>query len=283
MHRSRTLLSLSMMLALFLAPGTYSFLSGKNVFGCSVLAAEAAPAESTDPAEMYATASVTDNDPYIRLNKKVFSFNDNLDRYFFEPVARGYDFVMPNVAIRGVTNFFNNLEEPRIVMNGLLQGKFGQAVGDTFRFLINTTVGIGGLFDVAKHAGLPRHEEDFGQTLAVWGAKESKYFVIPLLGPSSLRDTTGQVVDFFTYPLLYYHDATVKWAMYGLLLINRRANLLTATDVLSEAAGEDRYEFMRESYFQNRKNQIYDGNPPLDLPYMIDEPSGAAEPGGGVR
>lgn len=232
---------------------------------------------------MYATAAVTDNDPYQRLNKKVFSFNDNLDRYFFEPVARGYSFVMPNVAMRGVTNFFNNLEEPRIVMNGMLQGKFTQAVGDTLRFLINTTVGIGGLFDVAKHAGLQRHDEDFGQTLAVWGAKESSYFVIPLLGPSSLRDATGQVVDFFTYPLLYYHDATVKWAMYGLLLINKRANLLTATDVLSEAAGDDRYEFLRESYFQNRKNQIYDGNPPIELPYMIDEVPGATPTEGGNR
>ena len=101
--------------------------------------------------------------------------------------------------------------------------------------------------------------------------KTSKYFVIPFLGPSSIRDTTGVIVDFFTYPLTYHPDPVVKWGSYILLLVDRRANLLVATDVLYEAAGEDRYEFMRESYFQNRKNQIYDGNPPLDLPYMIDE------------
>ena len=283
MRIPRILLPLSMMLALFLGPVTYSFCFDETGVVGSVQAAEAAPKESVDPAEMYAKTDIANEDPYERLNKKVFSFNDGLDRYFFEPVARGYDFVMPNFAIRGVTNFFNNLEEPRIVMNGLLQGKFKQAASDTFRFLINTTVGIGGLFDVAKHTGMPRPEDDFGQTLAVWGAKKSSYFVIPLLGPSSLRDATGQVVDFFTYPLTYYPDATVKWAMYGLLLINRRANLLTATDVLSEAAGEDRYEFMRESYFQNRENQIYDGNPPLDLPYMIDNPPAAPLPEGGAH
>jgi len=275
------------MLALFLSLATPSFGIGEMVIDGNVFAAEVPPNKSPtdpgDPAEMYATAGFTDNDPYIRLNKKVFSFNDGLDRYFFEPVARGYAFVLPNVAVRGVTNFFNNLEEPRIVMNGILQGKITQAVGDTLRFLINTTVGIGGLFDVARHAGLQRHDEDFGQTLAAWGAKESNYFVIPLLGPSTLRDATGQVVDFFTYPLTYYKDATVRWVMYGWLLVNERANLLIATDVLTEAAGDDRYEFLRESYLQNRKNQIYDGNPPLDLPYMIDEPSGTTEPDGGVR
>jgi phospholipid-binding lipoprotein MlaA len=240
-----------------------------------------AKADATGPMpDPFADVGTTDHDPYESMNRSTQHFNEELDRKIFEPLARGYNKIMPAPVSRSVTNFFNNLEEPRIVLNGLLQGKFHQAASDTIRFFINTTVGIGGLFDVAKHGNLPRHEEDFGQTLAVWGMKESSYFVIPLLGPSSFRDATGQVVDFFTYPLLYYHDEVVKWSLYGLLLVDRRANLLTATDVLYEAAGEDRYEFMREFYFQIRKNQIYDGNPPLDLPYMIDEdPAGSAAPG----
>lgn len=214
---------------------------------------------------------VLNNDPYERLNKKVFSFNDGLDRHLLKPVAKGYSAVTPSPVGRGVTNFFNNLGEPRVIINDILQGKIKQAASDTLRFLINTTVGIGGLFDVAKHAKLKRHKEDFGQTLAVWGVKRSSYFVIPILGPSSVRDTVGELVDFFTYPLVYIPDAAVGSGLYVLQLVNRRANLLNASDILDQAAGEYRYEFVREAYRQQRKNEIYDGEPPLDLPYMIDD------------
>lgn len=225
-------------------------------------------AEPTDSA----TTRLND-DPYERLNKKLFSFNDSLDRYLMKPVAKGYDVVTPGPVGRGITNFFNNLGEPRVVLNDVLQGKPGQAVSDSVRFLLNSTLGIGGLFDVAKHFGLKRHNEDFGQTLAVWGVKRSSYFVIPVLGPSSVRDSIGELVDFFTYPLIYYHDTGVSSGLYVLRLVNRRANLLNASDILDEAAGDYRYEFVREAYWQNRKNEIYDGNPPLELPYMIeDEP-----------
>ncbi len=265
---------------LFVGSGFLSLVPGPIGASVSVWAAEKESKNTSDPMDPEAFVGNGDSDPYQRLNKKVFRFNDGLDRYLFEPVARGYDFIMPSPLMRGVTNFFNNIEEPRIILNGLLQGKAKQAVRDTVRFAFNTTLGIGGLFDVAKHLGLERHDEDFGQTLAVWGAKESSYFVIPVLGPSSIRDTTGEIVDLFTYPLLYYHDAPVRWTLYGLMLVNRRANLLSATDVLSEAAGEDRYEFVRESYYQSRKNQIYDGNPPLDLPYMMEEEPGGLPPAG---
>lgn len=229
---------------------------------------------STGWTRLYAAEPTTaklNGDPYERLNKKLFSFNDGLDRYLLAPVSRGYDKVTPGPVGRGVTNFFNNLGEPRVVLNGALQGKLGQAVSDSVRFLVNTTLGIGGLFDVARHFGIKRHKEDFGQTLAVWGMKRSAYFVIPILGPSSVRDGIGEMVDFFTYPLLYYHDAGVRNWLYVLQLVNRRANLLSATDVLSEAAGDYRYEFVREAYWQNRKNEIYNGNPPLELPYLLED------------
>lgn len=234
------------------------------------------------PTQLYAaepTVAKLNDDPYERLNKKLFSFNDGLDRYLMAPAARGYDAITPGPIGRGVTNFFNNLGEPQVVFNDVLQGKMGQAASDTSRFLVNTTLGIGGLFDVAKYFGIKRHKEDFGQTLAVWGVKRSSYFVIPILGPSSVRDGVGELVDFFTYPLLYYQDAGVRNGLYVLFLVNRRANLLSATDVLSEAAGDDRYEFVREAYWQNRKNEIYDGDPPMELPYMIEDDPAASEAG----
>jgi len=223
------------------------------------------------------TAVKLNGDPYERLNKKLFSFNDGLDRYLMKPISTGYDAITPGPIGRGVTSFFNNLGEPRVVLNGALQGKLGQAVSDSARFLVNTTLGIGGLFDVARYLGIKRHNEDFGQTLAVWGVKRSSYFVIPILGPSSVRDGIGELVDFFTYPLLYYNDVGVRNGFYVLQLVNRRANLLSATDVLSEAAGGYRYEFVREAYWQNRKNQIHDGNPPLELPYMIEADPAAGD------
>lgn len=215
------------------------------------------------------------DDPYERLNRSFFSFNDGFDKYLMKPVGKGYNAIMPQPLSRGVTNFFNNLAEPQNILNAALQGKFRQAGKSTFRFFINTVFGIGGLFEVAKHSGLKRHREDFGQTLAVWGVKESSYFVIPILGPSSTRDTVGVVVDFFTYPLLYMDNRQLRNWLYVLFLADRRANLLVATDVLDEAAGEYRYEFIREAYRQNRENAIYNGNPPLELPYLLeDDPSG---------
>jgi phospholipid-binding lipoprotein MlaA len=218
-----------------------------------------------------AVATELNSDPYERLNRNLFAFNDGLDRYLMKPVSKGYDTIMPVPLSRGITNFFNNLGEPRTVFNAALQGKLVQAASSTVRFVINTTLGVGGLFDVARHGGMKPHKEDFGQTLAVWGVKGSSYFVIPILGPSSVRDTTGEIVDFFTYPLLYMDNRQLRNWLYVLFLVDRRANLLIATDVLDEAAGDYRYEFVREAYWQNRKNVIYDGNPPLGLPYLLED------------
>ncbi|MFV1998205.1 MAG: VacJ family lipoprotein, partial [Acidiferrobacterales bacterium] len=220
-------------------------------------------------------AAEINGDPYERLNRNLFTFNDGLDRYLMKPLSKGYDTITPGPVSRGITNFFNNLGEPRNVLNAALQGKLTQTASSTVRFLINTTLGIGGFFDVARYGGMKPHKEDFGQTLATWGMEGSSYVIIPVLGPSSVRDVIGELVDFFTYPLLYYNDRGVRNALYVLYLTDRRANLLIATEVLEEAAGEYRYEFVREAYWQNRKNVIYDGNPPLDLPYLLeDEPAG---------
>lgn len=216
-------------------------------------------------------APVQNNDPYQRLNKKVFSFNEGLDRRLLKPAAKGYDAITPNPVSRGITNIFNNLGEPRVVLNDILQGKIKQAASDTLRFVVNTIVGFGGFLDVATHANLPRHNEDFGQTLAVWGVKRSSYFVIPIIGPSSVRDTFGELVDFFTFPLVYLQDPVVGGGLYVLQIVNRRANLLSATDILDQAAGEYRYEFVREAYRQNRENAIYDVSPPVVLPYLLEE------------
>lgn len=224
-----------------------------------------------EPAVMPVLDETSEGDPIIGVNKKIFSFNDGLDRYLMEPVAKGYEAVMPRPFSRGITNFFSNLGEPRVILNDILQGKIGQSISDSMRFLINSTVGLAGLFDVAGRMGMKPHREDFGQTLAVWGYKRSSYFVIPLLGPSNVRDTIGEIIDFFTYPLIFYPDVGARNSLYVLRFVDTRANLLDVTDIVREAAGDDRYEFVREAYRQRRAGQIHDGNPPLELPYLIDE------------
>jgi phospholipid-binding lipoprotein MlaA len=241
----------------------------------------ASESSSSGDAAPSAPATGNDEDPYRRVNVEVYEFNDTFDHLLLKPMARGYKFVTPRLVSRGVTHFFSNLEEPRVVMNDLLQGKFRQAIGDTTRFGVNSLMGVGGLFDVATPFGLPKHNEDFGQTLAKWGWKDSSYVMLPALGSSNTRDTVGMVVDFFTYPLLYYHDVGTRNALYVLQLVDHRANLLDAEAILNQAASEEeRYDFMREAYTQQRKNEIYDGNPPMDLPYKLDNdtPDSGSQP-----
>ncbi len=231
-------------------------------------AREAAPS-GVAPGE--ASLLTENDDPYRRENVKVYKLNDTFDHLLVKPLGQGYEFVTPRPASRAVTNFFSNLGEPRVVMNDLLQGKGRQAVADSTRFLVNSLVGVGGLFDVARPWGLPKHDEDFGQTLGVWGWKKSTYLVLPILGSSNVRDTIGTAVDFITYPLFWYPDITTRNWLYVLQLADHRANLLDAEAVLNQAAGEsERYDFMREAYIQHRRDVIYDGNPPLELPYLPD-------------
>jgi phospholipid-binding lipoprotein MlaA len=221
-------------------------------------------------------------DPFEGFNRAMYTFNDKLDRYVLKPVAKGYRAVLPEVARKGVSNFFGNLHDPGIMVNNLLQGKFTQAASDLGRFLVNSTVGIVGLFDVATYAGLEKHDEDFGQTLAVWGVGEGAYLVLPVLGPSNLRDGFGLIPDWELYPPTYIKDDGTYYGLLAVELVNRRTQLLDASDILEQAAGQDPYVFVREAYRQRRHNLVYDGNPPTlppDPSLFEDDPPAASKEG----
>ena len=231
-------------------------------------------------------ASPDPRDPWERVNRATFEFNEGVDKAFFKPVAEGYRFVLPEPARAGVTNFFANLQDPWIALNQFMQGKVRFAIDDLARFVWNSTFGLVGLIDVASDMGLPKHNEDFGQTLAVWGVDFGPYFVIPLLGPSSVRDATGTAVGTLGYlpwqiPKWADFDHRVAWqnSLLALDYVQTRANLLDATSLLEDAA-LDRYAFLRDAYFQRRRNLIYDGNPsplPADKQSLAPVPPTGAE------
>lgn len=200
-------------------------------------------------------------DPLEGFNRAMFSLNDMLDRALFRPLAEGYQLIVPAPVDKGVTNFFNNLEDVTTAINNLLQFKIGRAANDLGRVLVNTTLGIGGLFDVASNMDLPRHEEDFGQTLGTWGVASGPYLVLPIIGSTSGRDAVGVVVDWFTDPLTYVQDDTLRWSLRGLDFVDTRADLLSASRVVDQAA-LDPYAFVRDAYLQRRRSSVYDGNPP---------------------
>lgn len=201
-------------------------------------------------------------DPYEATNRKIYNFNDSLDRNLLQPVARGYVDVTPKPVRNGVTNFFGNVNYINVIFNDLLQGKGGQFLTDTGRFVVNSTIGIGGLFDPAREMGLVAHDEDLGQTFGVWGAGEGAYLNIPLAGPSSFRDAPGFVSAALLNPLTYLNPV-VNIPLQVVGAINTRANLLEATSIRDQAA-LDPYTFVREAYRQQREYKIYDGNPPGD-------------------
>ncbi|HXN16080.1 MAG TPA: VacJ family lipoprotein [Usitatibacter sp.] len=199
-------------------------------------------------------------DPWEPFNRKVFAFNDQLDRVVLKPVAQGYQKVTPEFMQEGVNNFFDNLDDLGTGLNNFLQGKPKQGASDLGRLVVNSVIGIFGLWDIATPLGLEKHQEDFGQTLAVWGVKDGPYLVIPLLGPSTARDAPAKAVD----PSWYYSrwiDEDPYWSLWVLEKIRTRANLLKAERVLDEAA-IDKYSFIRDGWLQRRRSQIFDGNPP---------------------
>lgn len=206
------------------------------------------------------------DDPWEGFNRKVFAFNDVLDRYALKPVAQGYRFITPDPVETGVGNFFSNLGEIRTTLNSLLQGKGTNAGVATGRFLINTTVGIGGLFDVASRMEITGREEDFGQTLGAWGLGEGAYLVLPLLGPSTVRDTAGLPADMVTYPTTYVEDDAVRLSLTALRVIDTRAGLLDQEALISG----DRYSFIRDAYLQQRRFEVNDGQLGED-PFASDE------------
>ncbi len=205
-----------------------------------------------------------ERDPFESYNRFMYSFNDSIDSAILRPVAQGYKDYIPNVAQTGISNFFDNIGDLNVMVNNLLQFKIENAVSDFGRILWNSTVGIFGLIDVASHMGLEKHDEDFGQTLAVWGVPDGPYIVLPLLGPSTARDTVGLVGDIYVDPLFQIEEeGNVYWGAVILRFIDTRADLLSASRVMEQAA-LDPYIFVRDAYLQHRRNLVYDGNPPLD-------------------
>ncbi|RUR29805.1 MlaA family lipoprotein [Vreelandella nanhaiensis] len=204
-------------------------------------------------------------DPWEGFNRRVFVFNDVLDRYALKPVAKGYRTVTPDPVQTGIGNFFSNLGEIRTVINSLLQGKPANAGLATSRFLINTTVGIGGLLDYATLMEITADDEDFGQTLAAWGWQDSRYLVLPLLGPSTLRDTTGLPADMASYPTFYIEDDPTRLGLMALNIVDIRAGLLDQEDLIQG----DRYRFIRDAFLQRRQFEINDGQLGDD-PFAMD-------------
>lgn len=202
------------------------------------------------------------HDPWERFNRGMYTFNDKVDRAVLKPVAKGYRAITPNAVEKGISNFFGNLGEIRVIANDILQLKLVRALSDTSRFVVNSTIGIAGLFDVATHMGLDKHDEDFGQTLGRWGAGTGPYLVLPFFGPSSVRDGIGLVGDYQIDPIGEVDDRDKRNALYAVSIIDNRAQLLEAGEILDEAAF-DPYIFLREAYFQRRRNQVYDGAPPV--------------------
>jgi ABC-type transporter lipoprotein component MlaA len=208
------------------------------------------------------------------VNRVVYGLFDLADRGLIEPATDLYVIATPEPIRIGVSNFFENASYLDTVLNDFLQGKYEQGLSDLGRFVVNTTLGIGGLFDVASDMGLEDHEEDFGQTLGVWGAGEGAYLFIPPTGPSTIRDAFAIPVAWATNPLSYVTDA-FGYPLMALRVLDTRARLKTATRVRDEAA-LDPYVFTREAYRQRRQFLIYDGNPPLpeledELDALLDE------------
>ncbi|WJF90603.1 VacJ family lipoprotein [Paraburkholderia bonniea] len=200
----------------------------------------------------------TKGDPIEGFNRTMFTVNDKIDQYALKPVAKGYVWATPQPVRDSVTNFFSNIGDVYIAANNLLQLKIADGLEDVMRIVINTVFGVGGLFDVATLAKLPKHENDFGLTLGHYGVPSGPYLVLPLMGPSTVRDTVGTLGNYYINPLSYVNPDSVSWGLYGLNIVNVRANLLSASDVL-EGAALDKYSFVRNAYLQRRKYLLSDG------------------------
>ncbi len=196
-------------------------------------------------------------DPWERMNRTTYRFNDALDRAIVKPVARGYRKVTPHFVQTGVSNFLDNLESPVVMVNDLLQGQFKAFASDTGRLLLNTTLGIGGLLDPATAAGLDKNDRDFGQTLGKWGLRTGPYLVIPFLGPSDIRDAAGKVGDVYSDPRHYIRNNWVSWGLWGVGAVDTRARLLDVEGAINGAY--DPYAFIRNAYLQHRDFKVHGG------------------------
>jgi phospholipid-binding lipoprotein MlaA len=216
---------------------------------CLLLSACATPmAERSDP-----------RDPYENLNRKVFVVNQVFDQVLLKPVARGYSNYAPNFIQDTVGNFFGNLADVWTAVNNFLQGKPREGIQDTGRVAVNTVFGVAGLADVATKLGFPKHQEDFGQTLGVWGVKPGPFVMLPLFGPSTMRDAVAKPLDLYADPLNLSTRADVEYSLRAMRLVDDRARLLPTTDMIEKVA-LDPYQFVRDAHFQRREAKVNDAN-----------------------
>lgn len=241
---------------LFKSPLVALFMALFLVTGCA-----SAPAPTTSMND----AALQISDPLEPVNRGIYVFNDALDLFFLEPIARGYKTVLPEQVRKAIHNMLSNLNEPVVFANDLMQWKISDAGTILGRFVINTTVGIVGMFDVAEKMGLEPHDEDFGQTLAVWGVGDGPYLMLPLFGPSNPRDAVGKVVDMVLDPFYWIvrdtDEDTIERASYvrtGVRLIDKRSRLLPVTDDIRRTS-VDPYTTVKTMYHQNRLKEISDG------------------------
>ena len=202
------------------------------------------------------------DDPLESYNRAMFSFNETMDKAIVKPVAKGYNWIMPSALNKGVTNFFSNVDDVVVFFNSLLQLKFQEAVSTSARIVWNTTIGLLGFIDVATRMDLPKYNEDFGQTLAFWGVDSGPYFVLPFLGPSTVRDGLSVPVDWILFdPVFQDKELKVTLSLLVVRYTDKRADLITATDIIDETA-PDKYAYIRDVFLQTRLYDIPDGNPP---------------------
>ncbi|GGI19652.1 MAG: VacJ family lipoprotein [Oxalicibacterium faecigallinarum] len=205
--------------------------------------------------------NTTAGDPFEGYNRAMFEFNDTVDRVALKPVATAYRDHLPSFVQTGVNNFFSNIGDVWIMVNNFLQGKAENGLNDFMRVAVNTTLGFGGLLDIASEAGITKHNEDFGQTLGKWGVKPGPYIVLPFFGGSTLRDTAALPADIYGDPWTYVTPVSVRNTGAVVRVVDYRATLLNASNLMEDAA-LDRYTFFRDGYLQRRQSLVYDGAPP---------------------
>jgi phospholipid-binding lipoprotein MlaA len=197
-------------------------------------------------------------DPFEKFNRAMFTFNDGVDRVALKPAATAYKEALPSFVQTGVNNFFGNLSDAWSAVNNLLQGKGEEGMSDVTRFAVNSTLGLAGVLDIASEAGLRKHNEDFGQTLGHWGVPSGPYLMLPLLGPSTVRDSAALPADWWADPWTHVDPVSARSTGIGVRAIDQRASVLEASNLMEEAA-LDRYEFIRDGYLQRRESRVFDG------------------------
>jgi phospholipid-binding lipoprotein MlaA len=236
---------------------TMTTFSRLGLLACAILVVGCAHSPVNDP-----------SDPMEGMNRAVFSFNEGVDRFFAEPVAKGYTIVVPEMARTGVSNFFDNLDTPTAIVNDVLQGKILQSGLDSCRFVFNTVVGLAGFVDAASMIGLEKHEEDFGQTFGLWGIGNGAFIMLPLWGPTTNRDFLGSILSIGTNPTTYVAPE-LGIPLTAMDSVDDRSQLLGIEGILAQQL--DRYIFVRNSYLQHRQSLVYDGNPPIEQMEFGDE------------